>query len=113
MTTATIESLAREVQVLRDKLALAEGREKALREALEDILRGAWDPDESDLEFYERVAEEFYRATGYMRPGKDDRSNSHTPEERQKRWGEWIRERARARIAKGRAALRDSEVSRG
>jgi hypothetical protein len=53
-------------------------------------------PAESDYDRFERLADEFYRATGYMAPGKDDRSNSHTYEERRNRWDEWISARQKA-----------------
>ncbi len=53
-------------------------------------------PAESDYDRFERLADEFYRATGYMAPGKDDRSNSHTYQERRDKWDEWISARQKA-----------------
>ncbi len=49
---------------------------------------------------FERVAEIFYRETGYLRPGKDCRVEPM--EVRQQAWEEWLRagnERARAAIS--------------
>ncbi|MBO0358647.1 hypothetical protein J0X19_11880 [Hymenobacter sp. BT186] len=56
---------------------------------------------EDSIDRFERVAREFRKATGYLKPGKDCRT--HDPEERQAAWSKWIDEgtdRARAVIAK-------------
>lgn len=43
---------------------------------------------EDHNECFERVAEVFYKDTGYLRPGKDCRCNSE--EERGEAWDEWV-----------------------
>lgn len=56
-------------------------------------------------ETFERVAEVFHRATGYLRPGKD--CVVHSYEERSTAWDEWvaaIRANARAAIANATGA---------
>lgn len=79
---------------------------RAARDAL--VWREQFDPrdGESDHDRFERVAEAFHRATGYVRPGKDCRM--YSPEERMAVWNEWIEEgyaMVRAAIAQADAAL--------
>lgn len=57
-------------------------------------------PGEDSLERFERVAEEFRRDTGYLRPGKD--CVRHDPEVRQAAYDKWVA----GRLAAARAAIR-------
>jgi hypothetical protein len=76
---------------------------RKLREALDwfEFFHGR--DGEGSLERFERVAERFYRETGYLRPGKDCRINSM--EERQAAWDEWIAKN----LSAARAALKETE----
>lgn len=59
-------------------------------------------PGEGYSECFDRIAEVFYRETGYMRPGKDASPQAgQSIEERQAAWDEWLA----AGIARARAAL--------
>lgn len=44
--------------------------------------------DANDMETFERIAEQFHRETGYLRPGKD--SVLHSREEREPVWSTWV-----------------------
>jgi hypothetical protein len=45
---------------------------------------------------FEEAGDLFYRATGYMRPGKDDARHIHSHEERAGEWNNWsVRETAK------------------
>ena len=58
-------------------------------------------PGEGHTECFERIADAFRRATGYLRPGKH--CVMHSLEERQEAWDDWRArhvEAARAAIAK-------------
>ena len=45
-------------------------------------------------ELFEELAEQFYKETGYMAPGKDaGYSESRSYEERMNKWGEWNKKR--------------------
>jgi hypothetical protein len=60
---------------------------------------------EDSNERFERIAAVFYRETGFLRPGKDCRVNSH--EERQEAWDAWMqrgRDACRVAIAKAKGA---------
>lgn len=76
---------------------------RASRDALALALR--WmeqfhaQPGEGANERFERIGEIFYRATGYLRPGKDCRL--HSMEEREQAWDQWIAEN----LASARAVL--------
>lgn len=78
-----------------------------LLEALREFAAEAWDPDASATDYYERVAEEFRRATGFLRPGKDEAAGGfgHSEKDRRAAWDKWVEDRARARVAKARAAI--------
>jgi hypothetical protein len=54
---------------------------------------------EDALDHFERVAEQFYRDTSYLRPGKDCRL--HGDEVRRAKWDEWVD----AKVARARALL--------
>ena len=58
-------------------------------------------PNEGDLECFERIAAWFYRETGVLRPGKDSRDPGVTEEKRRAVWVEWYD----AKLAALRAAL--------
>lgn len=67
-----------------------------------------WDPDGDPLEVFERVAEEFRRDTGHLRPGKSYPMECAPSEEEQKavraEWAAWCASRQRAVLATLRAA---------
>jgi hypothetical protein len=60
-------------------------------------------PVEGPNERFERIAEVFHRATGYLRPGKD--CVMHSMEERQAAWDAWITEG----VELGRSAIKAAE----
>lgn len=57
---------------------------------------------EDALEHFERVAEQFYRDTHYLRPGKDCRL--HGDDVRQAKWDEWVD----AKVAHARSLVADA-----
>ena len=70
-----------------------------LLEALSELMSSMRDPDKDTLEEYERIAEDFYHATGLMAPGKDDCLPSSF-EERDLAWKQYFRDiRIKARTA--------------
>ena len=99
------------VQRARNRfVALASAAPEA-REAIREVVAWLWDPDENANAQFERIAEEFYRATGYMRPGKDD-PLPHSQEyeiERNRAWERWRTDRSRTVLAKLRDALAKME----
>lgn len=74
-------------------------------EAAKEALAWIWDPDADANDEFERIAAEFYRETGYLRPGKDApfRANAD-PNYDAKRAAEWEWWRT-SRARKVRAAL--------
>ena len=68
-----------------------------------------WDPDGDPLETFDRVAEEFRRDTGHLRPGKSYPMECTPSEEEQKAvraaWATWCADRQRAVLVTLRAAL--------
>lgn len=57
---------------------------------------------EDPNERYERLADEFYRATGMLAPGKDQAAAEGgfpAHEARAKRWNEWINTRRRHKVS--------------
>lgn len=52
-------------------------------------------------ECFEENAGRFYRATGMLAPGKDDRSNSHSRENRKARWDKWAVEHFKCHCVHG------------
>jgi hypothetical protein len=69
------------------------------REALSALLSLYKQPGEDADDCFERVADDFYRETGYLRPGKDCRL--HDPAKRGVAWEKWIADKLTA----ARAAL--------
>lgn len=59
-----------------------------LGEALESVRKNWRRPDEGRTEYFERMAEDFYRATGFMAPGKSQplEMGDHDEVERQRAW---------------------------
>lgn len=60
------------------------------------------EPDENPSDRYDRMADQFYRETGIMAPGKDvarldPTGGGGTYDERCEAWGKWITERAKGR----------------
>ena len=66
----------------------------ASRAALEGLLQAAM--DQGATERFERLAAEFYKATGIMAPGKDDCLGRHSYEHRVASWQQWLADRGRA-----------------
>lgn len=84
-----------------------------MADALRVALAKAYDPDENVVERFDRVADEFYRATGYMRPGKAEPMgfDRHTYEEREAAFKAWVDAEARKSVAAMRAALAKAGVT--
>tara|TARA_R110000868_G_scaffold53537_2_gene167914 strand:+ start:880 stop:1140 length:261 start_codon:yes stop_codon:yes gene_type:complete len=62
------------------------------------------------LEHWENVAEEFYRDTGFLRPGKSYPCESCVDEEEQRAaWDKWVRARAACIAAAIRTLLAETE----
>lgn len=61
--------------------------------AAKNALAWMYDPDANANDEFERIAAEFRRDTGMLRPGKDD--PVHSDEERAARFEEWRKERQR------------------
>ncbi len=59
-----------------------------VRELLKKIQAWRGLPGEDVVDLFERIAEQFRRDTGYLRPGKDCRLYSY--EERGKVWDKWV-----------------------
>ena len=66
-----------------------------MRHPLQEMIEAAlaWDAidareGEGANETFERIASEFQKETGYLRPGKDCRL--HSPEKRQEKFKEWV-----------------------
>lgn len=96
---AQVESLKLETKALtaeRDELKNAAWKAE----------RWLWDPDENQLDQFERIADEFYAATGHLRPGKDDSFEDTSSPENRKRWQDWSHGRNREVLALLRAALK-------
>jgi hypothetical protein len=66
---------------------------------LSDLLQFWERPGENSIETFERVAEWFYRETGYLRPGKD--CVLHDSEFREQVWKKWRAEK----LSAARAAI--------
>lgn len=77
---------------------------KSPKAALERLLMLSPQSDESVNEYYERIAAEFYKDTGWMAPGKDEPAaagSSPSIEVKEKRMSQWktkIREDAKEAI---------------
>lgn len=54
---------------------------------------------EGHIEFFERLADEFYQRHGYLPPGKDDPLRSTSSEEAQEEWSRFLNEPGEARRA--------------
>lgn len=79
----------------------------ALVEALTDLAAWATDPDDSTQ--FDRIADEFFRETGFMRPGKDVAAAMiQDREEAWAAWETWRTNRARLLLANARAVLESS-----
>lgn len=100
-TCTPIEALDR----LSAHMEAQEARVKELEEACRKAEGWLWDPDENQLDQFERIAEEYYRATLHMRPGKDSRTEDTNSEENRKRFQEWCHGRNREVLASLRFAL--------
>ena len=98
-------------EATKEALDAAEARVKELERAATKAERWLWDPDENQLEQFERIADEFYAATGHLRPGKDDPIEDTSSPENRKRWQEWSQGRNREVLASLRAALKGESPS--
>ena len=92
------------VYVRDDIHAALEAECAELRNALSMALAWFTDPDGDLLEQWERIAEEFYRDTGYLRPGKSYPLGAYVPEDLESIWAEWTFNRSRAVFKKMEAA---------
>ncbi len=87
-----------------DARVAAEARAPLLK-ALKAVERWLHDADNPGMTF-ERLAEDFYRETGFMRPGKDSAAAAHQdPLECDIAWSEWRVARAAKVLAECRAAI--------
>ncbi|WP_423939673.1 hypothetical protein [Alcanivorax sediminis] len=69
-------------------------------------------PGEGQTEYFERIADEFYRKHGYLAPGKDDPMRSVSREEAMKAWDQFLAEPAEARKAAIAKALNTDTTER-
>jgi hypothetical protein len=91
----------------------------------QEALAWLWNPDEGEVEQFDRMAAQFRAETGFMRPGKDEPAPSgHGKDERYEAWTTWCATKsreARAAVAKlvedlaaaekvREEAMRDSET---
>lgn len=96
---AVVGSLLSELEAARVEVA-------ELREAATLAASWLYDPDENATERFERIADEFHRMTGMLRPGKSQPlEGGHSDEERQAVWDTWSKARARAVLVGLRSAL--------
>ena len=72
--------------------------------AITQALGWFYDPDENALTQFERIGDWFYRETGHLRPGKDDRLEDTNSPENRKRFQEWCASKSREALF----ALRES-----
>jgi hypothetical protein len=94
-------------QILAGELVAERARAERLAQAAKAAADWMWDPD-APAEQYERMAEEFYRATGYLRPGKSEPLEcGDRTEERAAAWERWRTERARSLLSNLRTTLRE------
>jgi hypothetical protein len=95
-----------EAKRARDGEAAERAKVERLAKAAKSAADWMWDPD--DAEQFERIAEEFYRETGLLRPGKD--AAAATASDHGDRWVGWNRWRTARQLkvlADLRAALRE------
>lgn len=90
------EDYLRDAQAVLDAVGAPD-----LLEALEWSEQFNRRPNEDHLECFERIAEVFYRQTGYLRPGKDaSPQTGSSTDERHAAWDAWIADGiARTRVA--------------
>lgn len=106
---------SRRVKELTAKCSAQAARIAKLTKALED-LRDWFGFDvfaRPPLDQWEMLAEEFYKATGYMHPGKDDMRGIHTIEERWKRWDLWAADYKQKLLGRVRQALAPDSTTAG
>jgi hypothetical protein len=103
LTANVYPALIAERDALRDQIA-------QLREAL--TVTAEWLDTRNPTETFERIAGQFYRETGFMRPGKDEPMSGYTSEEHRRRrevaWSAWVVARRTAMLAQIHAALLSS-----
>ncbi len=67
-----------------------------LREALELAAKWLTNPDESATDSFERIADWFYRDTGFLRPGKSQPLEmGENADQRQEAWKSWVESKQR------------------
>ena len=91
-----------------DLVAEKDAEIERLRKAVADALAWFSDPDTDVVEQFERIAEEFYRETGHLRPGKSYPMGLLPPDDLDSIWSEWTYMRQRS-VLKG---LRDAAYLR-
>lgn len=99
-----------------DLHALLNAERADLAEALRDLVDLCFDrPGENAIDRFERVAEEFRRDTGFLRPGKSVplAMGGSNEEERDAAWRAWSQKRLNAMEDRARAALSRAGVSEG
>jgi hypothetical protein len=93
------------------RLADALNDRTALLEVCRSVVGWIHNPDENALERFERIAEWFYRETGYLRPGKSEALEATSPEgERDKAWNRWVETKNRQMVTALRAAIEKAEA---
>ena len=65
-----------------------------MRDALEMALSWFHNPEADRLEEWERIAHEFYKETGYLRPGKSWPMGEPVPDDVDSVWSDWCKRRA-------------------
>lgn len=76
-----------------------------IKESVAQALGWFHDPDENPLAQFERIGDWYFRETGHLRPGKDDRLEDTSSPENRKRFQEWCAAKSRERLAALRASL--------
>lgn len=96
-----------------DAIERLEREREALREALREVHDWRGLCDENEVETFERIASLFYRETGMLRPGKDDRLGEHDYDERWACWNSWCRAKNAELDGRIRAVLAKTAPARG
>lgn len=94
-------------EIVADETAALRERVRVLEDAVKRAVAWVHDPDEDPVQRFERIAEEFRRDTGFLRPGKSEPPGYAMDEvERQAAWEKWVNDRSRRVLADLREATK-------
>lgn len=115
MTTENEKSLEDPIKVIASKICYIHGnlhpndiipelqavaREAVRRDPVRRMLIELFpDPDENENVRFERIAELFYKDTGYLRPGKSDPEKDTSSSENVDRFNKWYHDKCRIALA--------------